>query len=108
MKKYLITDFEDLIDSGKTCMVTDKITVEGMKVGFMYRDEPEAEEDSGWRFLSGTEDDEYMQDEDNFLVCDINVVANYDRAVIPLLKKPIGTEWERLEGTNKFVPLTEE
>ena len=35
------------------CMATNMITVEGWKVGYMYRDEPSAVfPDSGWRFDS--------------------------------------------------------
>jgi hypothetical protein len=105
MKKYLLTDFEDLLETGKTCLVTDKITVDGMKVGFMYREEPEDEDDSGWRFLSGTEDEAYMDNPDNYQICDINVVANYDKAIIPMIKKPVDSEWERVEGQEYFKRL---
>ncbi len=51
MKNFKITEFEDIIETGKTCLVTNKITVEGMKVGFMYREEPDDEDESGWRFI---------------------------------------------------------
>lgn len=105
MKNFKITEFDDLIESGKTCLVTNKITIDGMKVGFMYREEPDDEDDSGWRFLSGTEDDEYMDDPENMMMVDLNVVANYDKAIIPILKKPVGTEWERIEGTNRWQVL---
>ncbi|MBK9509999.1 MAG: DUF2185 domain-containing protein [Cytophagaceae bacterium] len=105
MKNFKITEFDDLIESGKTCLVTNKITIDGMKVGFMYREEPDDEDDSGWRFLSGTEDDEYMDDPENMMMVDLNVVANYDKAILPILKKPVGSEWERIEGTNRWQVL---
>ncbi|MBK6979323.1 MAG: DUF2185 domain-containing protein [Cytophagaceae bacterium] len=105
MKNFKITEFDDLIESGKTCLVTNKITIDGMKVGFMYREEPDDEDDSGWRFLSGTEDDEYMDDPENMMMVDLNVVANYDKAILPILKKPVGSEWERIEGTNRWQAL---
>jgi hypothetical protein len=108
MKKYLISEYQDLLDTGKTCLVTDKITVEGMKVGFMYREEPEDEDDSGWRFMSGTEDEDYMDNPENYLICDVNVVANYDKAIIPMIKKPVGSEWERVEGQDYFRKLLPE
>lgn len=31
-----------------------------MKVRFMYREEPDDTSDSGWRFFSGDESDEYV------------------------------------------------
>lgn len=89
-------------------MASGKITDEGMKVGFMYREDPEDEFDTGWRFYSGTEDDAYVENPNNFMVYDVNTIANYDRFIVPMLKKPIGSEWERIEGTNKFQLLEEE
>lgn len=86
------------------CFVTDKITIEGMPVGFMYRETPDIDitVDSGWRFMSGTEDDDYMDDPDNSTICDVNTVANYDQAIIPYLAMPVGTELERVEGKDEF------
>ena len=37
------------------CLATDRITVDGAPVGYMYRDQPTRPEDSGWRFFAGDE-----------------------------------------------------
>ena len=103
-----IEEFEDLVPTGGTCYASNKITVDGMKVGYMHREDPSDEFDSGWRFYSGTEDEDYVDNLENVMLYDLNTVANYDRAIIPLLKKPIGSEWERIEGTNKFQKLEDE
>ncbi len=100
--KYKLQEFKDLITTGKTGFASDKITVDGEKIGYMYREDPEDEDDSGWRFYSGTEDDEFVANEDNVMIFDLNTIANYDNAIIPYLKKPIGTEWERVEEKNYF------
>ncbi len=84
------------------CIATDKITVDGMKVGHMFRDEPDNDRDSGWQFFSGTETDEYVDDEENLSIYAVNTIANYDPAIIPYLDMPIGTELERIPGTDKF------
>lgn len=84
------------------CFATDKITVDGRKIAFMYREEPDRDIDSGWRFLSGFESDEYMSDPDNFAIYDVNTIANYDPEIIPLLEAPIGSAFERSEGTGAF------
>lgn len=107
MKKFLIKpeDIEDLVKIKGYCYVTDKITVEGMKVGFMYREKPYEKEDSGWRFLSGTETEEYLDDPSNMMIFAVNTVANYDPAIIPYLKSAIGSEWER--NGDQFVELTD-
>jgi len=88
------------------CIATDMITVDGKPVGFMYREiEPDNEADSGWRFLSGAEDQDYMDDADNHGVYDVNTIANYDPTIVPLLKSPPGSAFERLPGTKGFRPV---
>ena len=76
-----------------------------MKVGFMYREEPLDDEDSGWRFLSGTEDQEYADNPENSKIFGVNAIANHDPAIIPYLKSPEGTELERIDGMDEFLVL---
>ncbi len=104
MKKYKLSKEEivELIPPMGGCMATDKITVEGLQVGFMYREESINEMDNGWRIFSGTETQEYVDNPDNSSVYEMNTIANYDPAIIPYLHLPVGTELERIEGTNKF------
>jgi len=83
-------------------MATDKITVKGELVDFMYREQPDFDSDSGWRFLSGTENQDYVDNADNWAIYDTNTIANYDKAIIPYLDLPIGTELERISETVKF------
>ena len=76
--------------------------VSGHKVSFMYREKPNNQADSGWCFLSGLETDEYMDNPSNHGIYDVNTVANYDPAIVPFLNAPIGSELERVSGTDKF------
>jgi hypothetical protein len=85
------------------CIASDMIPVEGYKVGFMYREEPNNELDSGWRFLSGLESQEYMDNTSNHAVYDVNTIANYDPDIIPLLDAPIGSAFERDQETGNLV-----
>ena len=101
--KIPIDQITDLINPMGFCMVSNKITVEGEKVGFMYREKPEDKNDSGWRFLSGTETQDYVDDPHTSKIMDVNTVANYDQAIIPYLNMPFGTELERLENTDQFI-----
>ena len=87
------------------CFATDKITVEGRKVGYMYREEPDFEHDSGWRFFSGTESPEYLDDPANTTVYEVNTIANYDPGIIPLLDSPVGSAFERRGLFKKFVAV---
>ncbi|AYL95562.1 DUF2185 domain-containing protein [Mucilaginibacter celer] len=84
------------------CLATDKITVDGLGVDYMYREDAHNELDSGWRFFSGTEDQAYVDDPNNTSVYDVNTIANYDPAIIPYLNLPVGAELERVRGTDEF------
>jgi hypothetical protein len=84
-----------IIDFVGGCFASDTITVEGLPVGYMYREKPSFKEDSGWRFFSGTEDDEYINNVENLMIYDVNTIANYDNAIIPYLNCDVGTELER-------------
>ncbi|MDR2861872.1 MAG: DUF2185 domain-containing protein [Syntrophobacterales bacterium] len=83
------------------CLATDRITVDGAKVGYMYREEPDEESkmpDSGWRFFAGDESDEYVNNPDNSGIYALNTIANYDPDIIPLLASPYGTAFGRDEN----------
>lgn len=84
------------------CYATDRITVDGKLVGYMYREEPDNEQDSGWRFFSGNESEEYINDPENISIYDVNTIANYDRAIIVHLDAAPGTKLERVPGTDLF------
>ena len=100
--KLQFEDIKDLIKPMGYCIASDRITVDGAKIGFMYREEKEDEDDSGWRFLAGDESEEYLDDTQRFMMFDVNYVANLDSAIIPYLKRKVGTELERVEGTDEF------
>ena len=88
------------------CIATDRITVEGYPVNFMYRKQPHNGGDSGWCFFSGVgEDDAYINDLTNSGVYDVNTIANYDETIIPYLDMPIGSVFERDQKTGEFVTV---
>jgi hypothetical protein len=84
------------------CMITRHILDEVHPVGFMYREEPEEELDSGWRFLSGLEDDDYMEQEENSVIVDVDLVLVLEPLVKKYLHLPYGSELER--NGNEFIP----
>jgi hypothetical protein len=101
-------EIKPLISSMGFSIVSNKIVEEGMKIGFMYREKPFDKNDSGWRFLSGTETQEYTDDESNSKIIDVNVMANYDPEIIPFLTMPFGTDVEKDEVSNKYVLINGE
>jgi hypothetical protein len=89
------------------CIASDKITVDGHPVRFMYREQAIHAVDSGWRFLSGLESDAYMQRAANHAFYDCNTIANYDRSIIPYLESAIGSVFEKLPGAAEFARVTD-
>jgi hypothetical protein len=87
------------------CFATDMITVEGSRVGFMYRQEREFKVDSGWRFMAGMETQEYLDDAENIAIYDVNTIANYDPEIVPFLDAPVGSAFERDKWTNEFIEI---
>lgn len=105
-KRYAIkaADMEPLLTDWagpEGCLATDRITVDGMPVGYCCREEPEEgcrDWDSGWRFMAGDESDAYMDDPEHSSVYSLNAICNYDTEIIPLLRSPYGTAFERDEN----------
>ena len=108
MKRFHLTSnqIQNLIEPMGYCIASDRITVDGGKVGYMYREEEDYSNDSGWRFFEGREDQEYADDYSHFEVYDVNTIANYDMEIIPLLGSPIGSAFERT--ANGFEPVPKE
>lgn len=101
-KKFYLSknDIKQLIDSNEACLATDKITVDGCKVGYMYREEPyqNGNPDSGWRFFAGDEDEEYMNNSKYHGVYGLNTICNYDADIIPFLDSKPGSAYFRDEN----------
>ena len=92
--KNLLPDWEEA--SG--CIATNRITVEGCKVGYCYRENPDGDWDSGWRFTAGDESEEYMDDPNNAGIYKLNTICNDDPDIIPLLNTPAPCAFERDEN----------
>ncbi|GGC77019.1 DUF2185 domain-containing protein [Undibacterium terreum] len=89
------------------CLATDRIVVDGQRVGYMYRTKPIRPEDSGWRFFAGDEDEAYMAVQSHHDVYQVNTILNYDPSILPFIDAEIGSKFERDEEGD-FVLLDEE
>ena len=92
--KNLLPDWENATG----CIATNRITVEGCKVGYCYREKADGDWDSGWRFTAGDESDEYMDDPNNAGIYSLNSICNDDPDIIPLLNTPAPCAFERDEN----------
>ena len=92
--KNLLPDWE----GADGCIATNRITMEGYKVGYCYRENPDGGWDSGWRFTAGDESEAYMDDPNNAGIYKLNTICNDDPDIIPLLNTPAPCAFERDEN----------
>ena len=82
MKKFELRadQIKTLVTGFGACFASDRILVDGRKVGYMYREMPDPEKeypDSGWTFTAGDETQEYVDNPDNWAIYDVNTLCNY-------------------------------
>ena len=92
--KHLLPDWE----GADGCIASNRITVEGCKVGCCYREQPDGGWDSGWRFTAGDESEAYMDDPNNAGIYKLNTICNDDPDIIPLLYTPAPCAFARDEN----------
>jgi hypothetical protein len=109
IKKYAIDAafIEKLVPHDGGCIATDKITVDGRSVGYMYREETDKKADTGWRFFAGDESQDYISDNNNSSVYSVNTIANYDADIIKYLDTPPPCGFERIPGKEGFFEINE-
>lgn len=97
-KRYRLEpgDFVAGLADDSPCIASDRILVDGLTVGYLYRGE------WGWNLFSGDEDQGYLDDAANLSLLTLNEAANFDRAIVPYLDAPVGTAWIR--AGDQFVP----
>lgn len=101
-------EMKDLVQKPGYSIVSNQILNDGEPILFMYRDKSIESEDSGWRFLSGKEDQEYLDEPLNSRFIGLNTMANMEPRIMPHLKKRQGTELERDHPDEDFRPISSE
>lgn len=85
----------------KMAYLSKKVSEEGWKVGYMCREEAMNENDSGWQFLAGNEDDKYLNNHKNCLLVHVQDVYQSDPDIWNYIDNPVGTELIRI-SSNEF------
>ena len=62
----------------------------------MVRDEALNENDSGWSFMAGNEDEEYINDYRNLVLMKVGAVYQRDPAIFGHIDSPVGTSFVRV------------
>ena len=90
-----------------TCVATEVLTTRQKPVGYAYRTAPATPTDSGWRFLSGSESERYMNQPSHYVTCALADFALEHPEVAAFLDHPTGSAFERVDASGGFeaVPL---
>lgn len=100
-KQYMEPTINRMNLLNKMAYLSKKVSEEGWKVGYMCRDEAMNENDSGWQFLAGNEDEEYSNDYKNCILVHVRDVYQLDPDIWNYIDNPVGTELIRI-SSNEF------
>ena len=105
MKEYKLKSEEiiKLIELKGGCIASNKITIDGLQIGYMYRENPSNDSDSGWRFFAGNEDEKYTNNSDNFGIFDLNTKCNNERSIIAYQESESGSSFKEINSEFKKV-----
>lgn len=88
----------------KRCYVTNRVLRDGKLVGYLYREAPDREDDSGWRITANDESDEYMDSAENLAYVSLGAVLSRDDSFRDLLDAPVGSAFVRDPISSRFDP----
>jgi hypothetical protein len=91
------------------CLVSTLVFSEQpLPVCFFYREMAQHENDTGFRFFSGWESDEFLIQEDSACVAPLSSLLKIDPSIEQLLSvSSIGCVWERCETKKTWLPVTD-
>ncbi|MEV6237381.1 DUF2185 domain-containing protein [Lentzea sp. NPDC051838] len=91
-------------DLAKSAIASARVARDGEPVRWLYREDPDHEQDSGWRVFAGDETQEYLDDGRNAVAVPLRELIGADRELEPLFDQPGGAAFERAEAG--FVRVT--
>jgi len=86
----------------KRCFVTRRVLYDGLPAGYLYRENPDQENDSGWRIMANDESEDYMDDPDNIFYVSLGAVLSRDDSFRELLEAPVGSTYVRNLDSGHF------
>ena len=85
-------------------IASNKVAKERKRIGYLYREESDNDNDSGWRVFSGDETQEYADDARNFDTYNADTILQIDPSIGALLAAPAPVAFER-NVSGKFVKV---
>lgn len=99
------TESNNIASMPNGCIASNNLLSEKGELKWCFRESPVNKMDSGWRFLSDIDTDEYLVDANNSSVCTLNTVIQIEPAILSIINLPIGTDAELIvaNGEKMFV-----
>lgn len=91
----------------KAALATERCFLPGKAVRWMYREQPDREEDSGWRLFTGEEDDDDLNNPDNTRIVRVARLLDLDPSLLEPLKGEVGTAFERTGKDGAWVEVND-
>ncbi len=79
----------------KTFCIVSKSVLISHNVGYLYKEDTDDKNDSGWRILTGDETDDYLDNDENFEYHPIGSVLNINDSFLNLLNAEVGSHFIR-------------
>ncbi|OZS77775.1 hypothetical protein CF394_09580 [Tetzosporium hominis] len=83
------------------CVISNNILTGKGDLRWCIKEEPVNDVDTGWRFLSDNDTEEFLSDSSNMSVCDWNTIFEIEPAVMKIYDMPIHTEVTLLKENNR-------
>lgn len=93
-------------DLDKYAFVTQR-AFDANHIGYCYRERSDIKIDSGWRFLFGDEDEDYLDNPDNSLTLDLSEVLKWRPDLEGVVVAWYNSEFEWNEELQKFDKIEE-
>ncbi len=91
----------DSLPSGYV-LASKRVADDRQPVRFMYREEPDGPDDSGWRLFSGEEDQAYADNPANIGLYTVGTIAEIDPSIVKHLLTPPPCAFERDAASDPF------
>ncbi len=83
----------------KYALVSKQVTKDGKPVCWLFREQTDRENDSGWRIFAGDEQQEYLDNADNIDLVPLRDLISKDKSLEEIFRTPTGSAFER-DGAN--------
>lgn len=89
-------------------IASNQIMKDGKKIGYLYREKPEDENDSGWRVFSGDESQEYVDNSANFAMYNAVTIVELEPQLKNILDSDYPVTFERDQSEGHFIEVEDQ